>query len=69
VSTDQRFNRNFNKLTTEYVRARLQFLDEQIQDPANSRRLDYLYEQRAWWEAQLPFCYRREGLLRQVTAK
>lgn len=65
MSTDPRFNRNFDKLTTEYVRARLEFLDEQIQDPANNRRLDYLFEQREWWEKELPYCYRREGLIWQ----
>jgi hypothetical protein len=63
VSTDQRFNRNFKELTTEYVRERLQRLDEMMADPENDLRIKYLSEQREWWEAQLPFCYRREGLL------
>jgi hypothetical protein len=65
VSTDPRFNRNFDKLTTEYVRDRLERLDEMLADPENGQRIKYLSEQREWWENQLPFCYRREGLLRQ----
>lgn len=65
MSTDPRFNRNFAALTTEYVRARLERLEEMLADPENGKRIQYLTEQRDWWEAQLPFCYRREGLLRQ----
>ena len=65
VSTDQRFNRNFTALTTEYVRERLERLDEMMADPENDLRIKYLSEQREWWEDQLPFCYRREGLLRE----
>jgi hypothetical protein len=61
VSTDQKFNRRFDKLTTDYVRTRLEFIDEQIQDPANGARLEYLLEQRSWWEKQLALCQRREG--------
>jgi hypothetical protein len=61
VSTDQKFRRNFDKLTTEYVRDRLERLDQQIQDLANIARLEYLSEQRAWWEKQLVICQRREG--------
>jgi len=64
VTTDPRFNRHFDKLTTEYCRARLERLDERIADPENARRLDYLFAQRQFWEKQLPHCYRREGLLR-----
>ena len=64
MSTDQRFNRNFNALTTEYVRDRLESIDEMLADPNNSSRLQYLSEQREWWEGQLPLCYKREGLLR-----
>jgi hypothetical protein len=40
-------------------------LDEMLADPKNSNRTAYLEEQMEWWEAQLPFAYRREGLLRQ----
>lgn len=65
MSTETKFDRGWRSLTTEYVRERLQRLDEQIGDPANERRLDYLFGQRTWWEGQLPFCYKREGLLRQ----
>jgi hypothetical protein len=64
VSTETRFNRGFDKLTTEYVRERLQRLDEMLDDPKNGGRIQYLSEQREWWEGQLPFCYRKEGLLR-----
>lgn len=63
MSTDKRFDRGWRSLTSEYVRARLEALDEQMADPANARRLDYLSEQRAWWEGQLPYCYKREGLI------
>ena len=65
MSTDQRFNRNFKALTSEYVRDRLERLDEMLADPENSQRIKYLSEQREWWEGQLPYCYRREVLLRQ----
>jgi hypothetical protein len=61
VSADQRFNRNFRALTSAYVLDRLQRLDEQIADPVNSRRLDYLYEQRDWWARQLVLCQKRES--------
>jgi hypothetical protein len=64
VSTDPKFNRNFSALTVDYVRTRLEFLDEQLADPENGNRIKYLSEQREWWEGQLPICYRREGLLR-----
>ena len=60
VSTDQRFNRGFDKLTTAYCYARIEALDEMLMDPRNERRLDYLLEQKSWWESQLPYCYRRE---------
>lgn len=63
VSTELKFNRNFDKLTTEYVRDRLERLDEMMADPENGQRIRYLSEQREWWEGQLPYCYRREGLL------
>lgn len=63
MSTDPRFNRNFKALTSEYVRERLQRLDEMLADPQNANRIAYLEEQREWWSAQLPFCYRREGLI------
>jgi hypothetical protein len=63
LSTDSKFNRNFKALTSEYVRERLERLTEMLADPKNSGRTQYLTEQRDWWEAQLPFCYRREGLL------
>jgi hypothetical protein len=63
VSTEQKFNRGFDKLTTEYVRDRLERLDEMMADPENGQRIRYLSEQREWWEGQLPYCYRREGLL------
>ena len=65
MSTDVRFDRGWRSLTSQYIRARMDRLDEQIADPVNSRRLDYLYEQKQWWEAQLPFAYRREGLLQE----
>ena len=65
VSTEQKFNRGFDKLTTEYVRERLERLDEMLEDPANGGRIQYLSEQREWWANQLPYCYRREGLLQQ----
>jgi hypothetical protein len=61
VSTDPRFNRNFRALTSEYVLDRLQRFDEMLNDPANSRRLGYLFEQREWWEKQLPLCRKREA--------
>lgn len=63
LSADPRFNRNFAALTTEYVRDRLERLDEMLADPENAPRIKYLSEQREWWESQLPYCYRREGLL------
>lgn len=68
MSADRKFDRGWRLLTTKYVRSRLEFLDTQIQDPSNNRRLDYLSEQREWWSAQLPFCYRREGLLAKETS-
>ncbi|MGA9803398.1 MAG: hypothetical protein WBQ46_09115 [Terriglobales bacterium] len=63
MSSDKRYDRGFRSLTSEYVRDRLERLDEMLADPANERRFDYLQEQREWWEGQLPFCYKREGLL------
>ena len=65
MSTDKQFDRGWRSLTSEYIRARMDRLDEMLADPKNSNRTAYLEEQREWWEAQLPFAYRREGLLRQ----
>jgi hypothetical protein len=65
VSTDTKFDRGWRSLTSEYIRSRLERLDEQIADPENGKRIAYLTEQRDWWSAQLPFAYRREGLLPQ----
>jgi len=65
VSTDKQFDRGWRSLTSEYIRARMDRLDEMLADPKNSNRTAYLEEQMEWWEAQLPFAYRREGLLRQ----
>ena len=57
----ERFNRNFRGLTSDYVRNRLQRLDEMMADPENDLRIKYLSEQREWWEKQLVICQRREG--------
>jgi hypothetical protein len=65
VSTDTKFDRGWRSLTSDYVRDRLQRLDEMLDDPKNGGRIQYLSEQHDWWSAQLPFAYRREGLLRQ----
>jgi hypothetical protein len=65
MSTDPRFNRGFDKLTSDYCRERIDRLDEMIADPENSRRVAYLEEQVNWWRGQQVFCWRREGLLRQ----
>jgi hypothetical protein len=64
VSAEKKFDRGWRSLTTEYIRSRLESLDEQMADPKNSNRTAYLEEQRDWWSAQLPFAYRREGLFR-----
>jgi hypothetical protein len=63
LSTDTKFDRGWRSLTSEYIRSRLERLDEMLADPKNSHRTAYLEEQRDWWAAQLPFAYRREGLL------
>ena len=60
MSTDK-FDRGFRFLTSEYVLARLQSLDELLNDPANSGRLGYLFEQREWWERNLQLCRKRES--------
>ena len=65
MSTDERFNRNFRALTSEYCRERIERLDEMLADPRNVHRTAYLQEQVDWWRGQLPFCYRREGLIRR----
>jgi hypothetical protein len=62
VSTDRKFDRGFRFLTTEFVRSRLEWIDEALADPRNEKRITYLTEQREWWNAQLPYCWRREGL-------
>jgi hypothetical protein len=62
--SDHKFNRHFDKLTSEYCRERIDRLDEMLADPKNSHRVGYLQEQIDFWRGQLPFCYRREGLLR-----
>ena len=64
LSTDAKFDRGFDNLTSEYCRERIDRLDEMISDPQNVKRIAYLQEQVDWWRGQLPFCYRREGLLR-----
>jgi hypothetical protein len=63
MSTDVKFDRGWRSLTSEYIRERVDRLDEMLADPKNSNRTAYLEEQRDWWSAQLPFAYRREGLL------
>jgi hypothetical protein len=60
VSTDK-FDRGWRFLTSDYILSRLQRLDEMLNDPANSRRLGYLFEQREFWEKQLPLCRKREA--------
>jgi hypothetical protein len=65
MSTEQKFDRGWRSLTSEYVRDRLQRLDEMMADAESEGRIKYLSEQREWWESQLPYCYKREGLLRQ----
>jgi hypothetical protein len=64
VSTDVRFDRGWRSLTSEYVRARLERLDEMLAEAESEGRIKYLSEQREWWSNQLPICYRREGLIR-----
>jgi len=61
LSKDPRFDRHFDKLTSDYCRERLEWIDQQISFARSaSPRLNYLHEQRQWWEKQLPFCQRRE---------
>ncbi len=38
VSSDKRYDRGFRSLTSEYVRERLERLDEMLADPTNERR-------------------------------
>ena len=64
MSSDK-YDRGWRSLTSEYIRSRMDRLDEMLADPKNSNRTEYLEEQRQWWEAQLPFAYRREGLLQE----
>jgi hypothetical protein len=68
VSTDPKFDRHFDKLTSDYVLAKLEFIDAQLEDPKNSRRMTFLYEQRAFWESQLPRCQKREGAMQWKSA-
>lgn len=59
-----KFDRDWRFLTSDYILSRLQHLDEMLNDPANSQRLGYLFEQREFWEKQLPLCRKREAAQR-----
>jgi len=60
MSTDK-FDRGFNKLTTDYVLSRLEHIDELLACATNGNRIQYLEEQRAWWERELRVVRRRES--------
>lgn len=61
MNTDPKFDRHFRALTSEYVLARLQRIDEMIADETNGGRIQYLSEQRGWWERNLQLCRKREA--------
>jgi hypothetical protein len=65
MSTELKYKRGFDLLTTEICRQRIDSLDAMIADPTNVKRVAYLQEQVDWWRGQLVFCYKREGLIRQ----
>jgi hypothetical protein len=60
MSTDKRYDRGFSHLTSDYCRMRIDMLDDQLKDPRNKRRTDFLEEQVNWWRGQLEFTLRRE---------
>ena len=62
MSIDKRYDRGFDKLTADFVRARLESIDQQLNDPVNARRVEYWFQQREFWEKQLARCQQREGL-------
>ncbi len=61
MSTDPKFDRGWRSLTTEYILGRLEHIDELLADETNGGRIQYLTEQREWWERNLRLCRKREA--------
>ena len=61
MSTDPKFDRHWRALTPEYVLARLEHIDELMAETTDGGRIEYLTEQRSWWERNLEFCRKREA--------